>query len=448
MNTRTRRDDAAFRAALPPVVGALPGQIVSTFAMDRVPGLLPGQHKAWAAPSWVGLLPGQRERSPNSAAPGLLPGQSPTTSAFGTGDCTCSGCGVKKGTTDGGCAHCAAGTDLVSASAALATNAAPLQDWGLLRGTPGMGPAGVWAPESLGPLSNFRSDKFQFGPRSPSSHIRSSRHPALMQAMAGSNLGWNGRSTTNAQPLVNGPVRVRSLNRTHLNYDEREFWWAHEDMSEEHIALIDEAFAMINDSNQLWSSLQGLADYYDLPRHPYRHRVNRDRHLSMLNGEIKLRFFVQEVDDNIAHSYILDKIRFNERYLDGMLVYLIGLSGLSSSSDLYSTRRNCVISELASTIVHETAHAASFVQGQGEGFAYLSEYYWKRQYQQSLRRGMWSLEECCAENSPRSWYVSDYPTRNRESIVREQVCYSGQTRTLVGDQYVLGWDNCGRGGNC
>lgn len=252
---------------------------------------------------------------------------------------------------------------------------------------------------------------------------------------------WEGGEPFRSRSLVPaGRASTRSLNANHIRYNERDFWWAREDMDEAHVALVDEAFLMLNESHGTWSSLQYLADYYDLPRQSLRHRVNRDRHIRYLNGDLKLRYFTRELDSGVAHSYVFDYIHINENFLGAMVRYLRSLR----RNDV--TRRACVLSELASTLIHETAHAAGFVQGQSEGFAYLAEYYWKYKYSRHGLRREWSgLEECCAHNEPSSWIPEDYPIIQRERSVKDEVCWS---RWRFDSDLEPEWRNCGGGRNC
>lgn len=242
------------------------------------------------------------------------------------------------------------------------------------------------------------------------------------------------------------PARLRSLNVVHRGFSERRYWWARDDMSDQHVELMDEAFEMLNESNSLWSSLQFLSDYYALPGHSLRHVVNRDRHLSYLNGQAKLRFFAPYVSGGVAHSYVLDVIHINGNFLDAMDDYLQQFPPRRGEAN--QPQRLCVIAELASTIIHETAHAAGFIQGQGEGFAYLSEYYWKYHYlRASMRRGfLSSMQECCARNEPPSWFPEDYPSSEREDAARDATCFSAQRWDSDRGRYT--WRNCSGGENC
>lgn len=167
-----RRSD--LRAAQPAVVGVLPGGVQSAFAMDRTPGFLPGQamlgftqearmagqpqrrfHRDEAM-QWPGQAQGRSERCApgqgsvnwGSKVPGVLPGGRVSVApAVGRKDCGSptsgtkpSSCGDQRACT---CIGCANASQQVSADLS-----SVLRDWRWLRGTPGDGPSGSWAPET------------------------------------------------------------------------------------------------------------------------------------------------------------------------------------------------------------------------------------------------------------------------------------------------------------
>lgn len=221
------------------------------------------------------------------------------------------------------------------------------------------------------------------------------------------------------------------------------WFWAHGDMEQRFVALLERAFEQINGRPSA-SPLDLIRAYYNLPRHRWRHTRNLQRHINLLTGVERAHFAIDDaLTGGLAHTGTGGHVSFNPRYLHAVLAAIDALDPNEPAS-VREAREDCILAELSGTLIHELAHVAL----QGEAFAYLVDYYWRYFYPRNfLRRGSIGLEECCGKNLPTSWYPAELPNRGREDAAQNAICWSSIVQPADGGLRSV-WNNCERGGNC
>lgn len=167
----------------------------------------------------------------------------------------------------------------------------------------------------------------------------------------------------------------------------------HNDLRDNHVEVLEEAFIQINDN------LEFVEDYYKLSGHKKR----RDGKciIKRLTGKNKLKIKAKDIK---GYALVIPIITLNTNRITFNKNYLSACYNSWKDADGVDGNKPCAIAELAGVIIHESAHTCLGT----EKYAYLVDYYYR--YRFRLEHGH-SSSTCAAADEPPSWLPQDYKNK-------------------------------------
>jgi len=185
-------------------------------------------------------------------------------------------------------------------------------------------------------------------------------------------------------------------------YNEHYRFKSHRNLTQNQVLILKKAFEQINDNLDL------VKDYYTMPKH----QIGRDGKCisKKLKGDTKLKTRakkgLREKTGSLAAvtqftPTIVNRITFDWDFLNACY----------NSWHVATTKeeKDCAISELAATIIHEASHTCL----SNEKYAYLVGHYYRWRFRQD---NGYTCPMCIASTMPPSWYPQDY--KDKDAVIK------------------------------